>query len=120
MGDADGGGTERAPRANAEAFVASIILSSRADCSASLASRLPASHSMAKATVLPGFPGWGATFAYALPLKPLDDFLHKGLAVIRAMGGKGPIGLKLGAGDLTDTCYRASTSPSATRRSPRA
>ena len=59
MGDADGGGTERAPRANAEAFVASIILSSRADCSASLASRLPASHSMAKATVLPGFPGWG-------------------------------------------------------------
>jgi hypothetical protein len=30
-------------------------------------------------------------------------FLGKGVAAMRAMGGKGPIGIKLGAGDLTDT-----------------
>jgi len=42
-------------------------------------------------------------FASALPFTPLDVFLGKGVAAIRAMGGKGPIGIKLGAGELTDT-----------------
>jgi hypothetical protein len=42
-------------------------------------------------------------FASALPFGPLDDFLRKGVAAIKAMGGAGPIGIKLGAGDLTDT-----------------
>lgn len=45
----------------------------------------------------------GQCFASALPFTPLDEFLRKGIAAIRAMGGKGPIGIKLGAGDLTDT-----------------
>ncbi|RYG94004.1 MAG: hypothetical protein EON58_17210 [Alphaproteobacteria bacterium] len=45
----------------------------------------------------------GQVFACALPFTPLDAFLRKGVAAIRAMGGKGPIGIKLGAGDLTDT-----------------
>ena len=45
----------------------------------------------------------GPCFAYRLPFTPLDEFLRKGVAVIRAMGGTGPIGIKLGAGDLTDT-----------------
>ncbi|WP_312608952.1 hypothetical protein [Agrobacterium pusense] len=45
----------------------------------------------------------GQVFAYALPFTPLDTFLRKGVAAIRAMGGRGPIGIKLGAGDLTDT-----------------
>jgi len=45
----------------------------------------------------------GQVFASALPFTPLDAFLCKGVAAIRAMGGKGPIGVKLGAGDLTDT-----------------
>ncbi|WP_164940680.1 hypothetical protein [Bradyrhizobium zhanjiangense] len=45
----------------------------------------------------------GLCFASALPFTPLDEFLRKGIAAIRAMGGKGPIGIKLGAGDLTDT-----------------
>lgn len=45
----------------------------------------------------------GLCFAYMLPFTPLDEFLRKGVAAIRAMGGKGPIGIKLGAGDLTDT-----------------
>ncbi|MES0170754.1 hypothetical protein NKJ87_33435 [Mesorhizobium sp. M0027] len=45
----------------------------------------------------------GQVFASALPFTPLDIFLGKGVAAIRAMGGKGPIGIRLGAGDLTDT-----------------
>lgn len=45
----------------------------------------------------------GLCFASALPFTPLDEFLRKGVAAIRTMGGKGPIGIKLGAGDLTDT-----------------
>ena len=45
----------------------------------------------------------GQVFASALPFTPLDAFLGKGVAAIRAMGGKGPIGIKLGAGDLTGT-----------------
>jgi hypothetical protein len=42
-------------------------------------------------------------FVYALPFQPLDTFLHKGTNVIRAMGSKGRIGIKLGAADLTGT-----------------
>lgn len=45
----------------------------------------------------------GQCFAFELPFAPLDTFLRKGVAAIRAIGGKGPIGIKLGAGDLTDT-----------------
>ncbi|MDX8530079.1 hypothetical protein RFM41_12070 [Mesorhizobium sp. VK25A] len=45
----------------------------------------------------------GQVFASALPFAPLDMFLGKGVAAIRAMGGKGPIGIRLGAGDLTET-----------------
>lgn len=45
----------------------------------------------------------GKCFASALPFTPLDEFLRKGIAAIRALGGKGSIGIKLGAGDLTDT-----------------
>ncbi|GAA3842866.1 hypothetical protein AFIC_003009 [[Pseudomonas] carboxydohydrogena] len=45
----------------------------------------------------------GPCFASALPFTPLDEFLRKGVAAIRAMGGKGPIGVKLGAGNLTNT-----------------
>lgn len=47
--------------------------------------------------------GGSPSFACALPFTPLDEFLRKGVAAIMAMGGKGPIGIKLGAGDLTDT-----------------
>ena len=42
-------------------------------------------------------------FASALPIYPLDQFLQKAVPAIRAMGGRGPIGIRLGAGDLTDT-----------------
>jgi hypothetical protein len=42
-------------------------------------------------------------FGSAVPFQPLDNFLHKGIAAIKAMGGKGPIAIRLGAGDLTDT-----------------
>jgi len=42
-------------------------------------------------------------FACALPMQPFDEFLHEAVKAIRAMGGKGPIAIKLGAGDLTDT-----------------
>lgn len=45
----------------------------------------------------------GQVFASALPFTPLDMFLGKGVAAIRAMGGKGPIGIRLGAGNLTGT-----------------
>ncbi len=45
----------------------------------------------------------GLVFAYRLPFPPLDDFLRKGVNAIKMMGGKGPIGIKLGAADLTGT-----------------
>ncbi|RWH82223.1 hypothetical protein [Mesorhizobium sp.] len=44
-------------------------------------------------------------FASALPFAPLDDFLRKSLAAIKAMGGAGPVGIRLGAGDLTGTVF---------------
>jgi hypothetical protein len=43
------------------------------------------------------------TFGCAVPFEHLDKFLRKGIIAINAMGGKGPIGVKLGAGDLTGT-----------------
>lgn len=42
-------------------------------------------------------------FATGVPFQPLDSFLKKGIAAIREMGGKGPIGVKLGAADLGGT-----------------
>ncbi|WP_145980744.1 hypothetical protein [Magnetospirillum sp. ME-1] len=45
--------------------------------------------------------GGGLCFACGLPFAPIDDFLERGIAAIRAMGGKGRIGIKLGANDLT-------------------
>ena len=45
--------------------------------------------------------GGGLCFASMLPFTPLDELLRKGVAAIRAMGGKGPIGIILGvSGDL--------------------
>ncbi|MBN8648834.1 MAG: hypothetical protein J0L55_12840 [Caulobacterales bacterium] len=59
--------------------------------------------------------GGDLCFAYRLPFTPMDAFLDKGVAAIRAMGGRGPIGIKLGAGDLTDTAltgeYRSQRFP---------
>jgi hypothetical protein len=42
-------------------------------------------------------------FSTAIPFAPLDDFLLKGIAAIREMGGRGPIGVKLGAIDIVGT-----------------
>lgn len=42
-------------------------------------------------------------FGSAVPFQPLDAFLHKGITAIGAMGSKGAIAIKLGAGDLTNT-----------------
>jgi hypothetical protein len=47
--------------------------------------------------------GGGLCFACGLPFAPIDDFLKNDIAAIRAMGGKGRIGIKLGANDLTGT-----------------
>ncbi|WOF43072.1 hypothetical protein KNJ79_18370 [Sphingopyxis indica] len=41
----------------------------------------------------------------AIPFGPLDAFLEKAIAGIREMGGKGPIAIKLGATDLSDTVF---------------
>lgn len=42
-------------------------------------------------------------FAKGLPMQPIDEFLEKAIAAVRAAGGGGPIGVRLGAGDLTGT-----------------
>jgi hypothetical protein len=42
-------------------------------------------------------------FSTKVPFEPLDTFLRKGIAAIREMGGKGPIGIKLGTADIGDT-----------------
>ncbi|MDX8496414.1 hypothetical protein RFN29_33370 [Mesorhizobium sp. VK22B] len=42
-------------------------------------------------------------FSSAIPFGPLDEFLRNGIAAIREMGGKGPVGIKLGASDLSQT-----------------
>lgn len=44
-------------------------------------------------------------FAYRLPFGPLNSFLRRGVATIKTMGGSGPIGVKLGAGDLMGTVW---------------
>ncbi|UWF60425.1 hypothetical protein [Brucella sp. 2716] len=42
-------------------------------------------------------------FSSAIPFGQLDEFLRNGIVAIREMGGKGPIGIKLGATDLSQT-----------------
>lgn len=42
-------------------------------------------------------------FSAGVPFEPLDSFLRKATAAIREMGGKGPIGVRLGAADIGDT-----------------
>ncbi|WP_455296688.1 hypothetical protein [Brucella pituitosa] len=42
-------------------------------------------------------------FSSAIPFGQIDEFLRNGIDAIREMGGKGPIGIKLGATDLTQT-----------------
>ncbi len=46
-------------------------------------------------------------FSSGVLFEPLENFLGNGIAAIREMGGKGPIGIKLGALDIGDTVLPA-------------